>query len=74
LILYEIWRQGLLRHIDREKLAFAFGMGTGPLALSRSNTLVRSISLSRAIFSPAYARALGGWLRYRLELYDGTAG
>jgi hypothetical protein len=73
-ILYEAWRLGLFRSIDREKIVFALGLGKNPLLLSRHHRLMRSINLPRAVFSPAYARSLAGWLRYRLELYDGLQG
>ena len=74
MIFYEVWRQGLLRSLDREKLQFALGLTRNRLLLSRCFPLARSIDWPRALFSPSYARALAGWLRYRLELYDGLQG
>jgi hypothetical protein len=73
-ILYEAWKQGLLRRLDREKLLFALGFTHDALLLSRRKPLLRSIHLLRAMFSAEYARALAGWLRYRIELYDGQQG
>ena len=74
MILYEAWKQGLLRRLDREKLLFALGLAPNALFLSRRSPLLRSIHLIRAMISPSYARALAGWLRYRIELYDGQQG
>ena len=74
MILYEAWKQGLLRRLDREKLLFALGLTPNPLLLSRRKPLLRSIHLIRALVSPTYARALAGWLRDRIELYDGQQG
>jgi len=73
-ILYEVWKQGLLRRLDREKFLFALGLAPNPLMLSRRKPLLRSIHPFRAMISPSYARALAGWLRYRIELYDGQQG
>jgi hypothetical protein len=74
LIVLELWRLGLLSRVDREKLAFFFGLSPGFLLLSRRMPLVRSLSWWRALVSPTYARAVAGWLRYRVELYDGLQG
>jgi hypothetical protein len=74
LILYFVWRRGLLRRLDREKALFAIGWTREPLALSRRRPLLRAIDWPRAVFSPAYARAVATWLQYRVELYDGLQG
>jgi hypothetical protein len=74
LIFVELWRIGLLGRVDREKLRFFLGLSPGLLLLSRHMPLVRSVRVWRAVFSPAYARALASWLRYRVELYDGLQG
>jgi hypothetical protein len=73
-IFYEAWKRGLIRLVDREKIRFALGFTHNPLLLSRRWPLLRSIHVVRAMVSPSYARALAGWLRYRLELYDGIQG
>ena len=74
MIFYEVWKQRLLGRLDREKVLFALGLTSNGLLLSRRNPLFRAIHPIRALFSPAYARALAGWLRYRIELYDGFSG
>jgi len=73
-ILYYLWREGLLARTDGEKLRFFLGSTSNPLFLSRRRPLMRTISWPAALFSPAYARAVAGWLRYRADLYDGAAG
>jgi hypothetical protein len=73
-IFYHLWRAGLLTGADREKLSYFFGVSEDPLVLSRRWPLITAIDWVRALFSPAYARAVAGWLRYRAELYDGLQG
>jgi len=73
-IFYFLWRDGVARRADREKILFFFGLTPDPLALSRRWPLVTAINWLRALFSPRYARAVAGWLRYRVELYDGLQG
>jgi hypothetical protein len=73
-ILYYLWRSGLLGGADREKFRFFLGLTDNPLYLSRRWPLVTSIRWMHALFSPRYARALVGWLSYRVELYDGLQG
>jgi len=74
LILYALWRQGLLGRLDVEKLRFFLGLTPDSLLLSRRRPLLRSIGVVRALCSPSYARSLATWLRYRIELYDGIQG
>ena len=74
MILYYLWKQGLLARTDREKLLFFLGLTRNPTFLSRRWPLLTSVNWLRAMVSPAHARALAGWLRYRLELYDGLSG
>jgi hypothetical protein len=73
-ILWYLWRAGLLARTDREKLRFFFGTDGGPLQLSRRMPLVSAINWVRATFDPRYARAVAGWLLYRADLYDGNQG
>ena len=74
MILYRLWKEGLFRRIDREKVLYFLGLTPDPLLLSRRVPLVRKVHWMRALFSPAYARSLGAWLRYRMELFDGDQG
>lgn len=74
MILFYLWRAGLLGRTDREKLAFFFGAGAGPLALSRRMPLAASVSWLRALVDPRYARSVAAWLLYRADLYDGGQG
>jgi hypothetical protein len=73
-ILYALWRRGLLRRADREKLRFFLGMTGGPLTLSRRYPLWRILRPVRLLVSPRYAAAVAGWLEYRMNLYDGFEG
>ena len=74
MILWYLWRAGLTRRLDREKLLFFFGLTPNPLFLSRRWPLVTAIHWLRALTSPRYARAVTSWLRYRVELFDGLQG
>jgi hypothetical protein len=73
-ILYFLWKQGLLSRVDGEKLRFFLGLTPNPLYLSRRWPLLTAVSWPRALFSPAYARSLCRWLAYRVELFDGLRG
>ena len=74
MIVFVLWRRGLLRRADREKLRHFVGLASDPLALSRRYPMWRILPLTRLVFSPAYARAAGRWLEYRMNLYDGIEG
>ncbi|MFN2375145.1 MAG: hypothetical protein ABR538_01325 [Candidatus Binatia bacterium] len=74
MIFFCLWRAGLLRRTDREKLRFFFGVTEDPFYLSRRRPLVASIRWGRALVHPAYARAVASWLLYRADLYDGRQG
>ena len=74
MIFYELWKDRLLRRLNREKVAFFLGLTPSPLLLSRRKPLFRALYPMRALFSPSYARAVARWLRYRVELYDGDQG
>lgn len=69
-----LWRAGLLRRMNAEKIRFFFGATDNPLYLSRRMPLVSAISWPRALISPRYARAVTGWLAYRADLFDGLSG
>jgi len=73
-ILFYLWRAGLLRRTDREKLRFFLGATADPLYLSRRIPLVASINWPRALVDASYARAITTWLAYRADLYDGRQG
>lgn len=74
MIVYYLWTEGLLARFDGEKLRFFLGLTGSPLYLSRRWPLLTAVSWLRALFSPAYARAVSRWLSYRVELYDGLRG
>ena len=74
MIFYALWRRGLLRRADREKLGYVLGMTGGPLTLSRRYPLWRRLRPVRLLLSPRYAAAVAGWLEYRMNLYDGFEG
>ncbi len=74
MILLALWRRGLLRRADREKVRFFLGLGPDPLLLSRRYPLWRILSLPRLTFSPRYAAAVACWVEYRMNLYDGVEG
>jgi hypothetical protein len=73
-ILLAFWRSGLLGRADREKLGYFLGLSPDPLALSRRFPMWRILNLPRLLCSPAYARAVAGWLEYRMNLFDGSEG
>ncbi len=74
MILFALWRRGLLRRADREKLLHFFGFAPDPLWLSRRYPMWRSLHPLRLLVSPAYAAGVAGWLQYRMNLYDGNEG
>jgi len=73
-IFLALWRRGLLRRADREKLTHFLGLSRDRLALSRRYPMWRILSWSRLLLSPAYAGAVARWLEYRANLYDGNEG
>ena len=74
MILWYLWRRGLLARADATKTGFFLGLGTGPLDLSRRFPLVASVNWVRAMLQPSYARAVASWLAYRADLYDAHQG
>ena len=74
MILVALWRRGLLRRADREKLRHFLGLSRDPLCLSRRYPMWRILPWSRLLLSPAYAAAAARWLEYRMNLYDGGEG
>jgi hypothetical protein len=74
MIVLELFRAGLFRSLDSEKLRFFLGWTDNPLYLSRQNPLIWRLHPLRLIFSPRYARGVATWLRYRADLYDGVRG
>ena len=74
MILLALWRRGLLRRADREKLGYFLGIAGGPLTLSRRYPLWRILRPVRLLVSPRYAEAVATWLEYRMNLYDGFEG
>jgi hypothetical protein len=73
-IAYYLWRQGLWRHLDREKWQYFLGRGGDRLFLSRSYPLWRSLDLWGLLVRPRYAAGVTRWLEYRVALYDGRQG
>jgi hypothetical protein len=74
MILLALWRRGLLRRIDREKLRQFLGISRDRLALSRRYPMWRILGPLRLAFAPGYARDVARWLEYRMNLYDGIEG
>ena len=74
MILVALWRRGLLRRADREKLGYFLGLSRDPLSLSRRYPMWRILPWPRLLLSPAYAAAAARWLEYRMNLYDGGEG
>jgi hypothetical protein len=73
-ILWVLWRRGLLRRLDREKMSFLLGLGGDPLELSRRYPVWRRLGLLHMMVSPAYAAGVGRWVEYRMNLFDGVEG
>ena len=74
MIFLALWRRGLLKRADREKLALFFGRGRDPLLLSRQYPLWRILGPIRLLVAPGHARAVARWLEYRMNLFDGAEG
>lgn len=74
MILLALWRRGLLRRADGEKLRYFLGLVPDRLWLSRRYPLWRMLHPFRLVFSPRYAAAVAGWLEYRMNLFDGIEG
>ena len=74
MILFALWRRGLLGRADREKLRHFLGLARDPLTLSRRYPMWRILPWWRLLLSPAYAAAVVRWLEYRMNLYDGGEG
>ena len=74
MIFLALWRRGLLRRADPEKLRQFFGVGHDSLALSRRYPMWRILGPGRLLLSPRYARAVACWLEYRMNLFDGVEG
>ncbi len=74
MLVYYLWKEGLLRRVDREKVLFFLGIGGGPMSLSRRWPLATSFNWPKAILWPPYARSLARWLGYRIALYNGNSG
>lgn len=74
MILWVLWRRGLLRRLDREKVAFFLGLGADRLALSRRYPLWRRLGVLHMLLSPAGAAGVARWVEYRMNLFDGIEG
>jgi hypothetical protein len=73
-IFVALWRRGLWRRADREKLLFFLGLGPDRLLLSRRYPLWRILHPVRLLVSRRHADAMARWLEYRMNLYDGIEG
>jgi hypothetical protein len=73
-ILVALWRRGLLRRADREKLRHFLGLDPDRLTLSRRYPMWRILGPFRLLVSPRYAGAVARWLEYRMNLFDGVEG
>ena len=74
MILWALWRRGLLQRADREKIDLFLGLAPDPLILSRRYPLWRSLGILRLLLSPAYAAGVARWIEYRMNLFDGVEG
>ena len=74
MILLALWRRGLLRRVDGEKLRYFLGRDRDRLALSRRYPMWRILGVVRLLVLPRYAWAVAGWLQYRMNLFDGIEG
>ena len=74
MILWALWRRGLLRRADREKIELFLGRAADPLLLSRRYPLWRSLGIARLVVSASYAAGVARWLEYRMNLFDGVEG
>jgi hypothetical protein len=73
-ILLALWRRGLVRRADGEKLLQFLGLARDPLALSRRYPMWRILGPLRLLLFPRYAGAVARWLEYRMNLFDGIEG
>ena len=74
MILFALWRRGLLRRADGEKLRHFLGIAGDRLTLSRQYPMWRILGPLRLAFSPRHAAAVARWLEYRMNLFDGIEG
>ena len=74
MILFALWRRGLLRRAGGEKLLHFLGATGDRLALSRRYPMWRILGPVRLALSPRYAAAVARWLEYRMNLFDGSEG
>jgi hypothetical protein len=74
MILVALWRRGLLRRMDGEKLRQFLGFSRDRLALSRRYPMWRALGVLGLAVSPSRARHVARWLEYRMNLYDGIEG
>ena len=75
MILWALWRRGLLRRAaNAEKARFFLGIAADPLSLSRRYPLWRALPWWRLVFVPRQAAATARWIEYRMNLYDGIEG
>ena len=74
MILFALWRRGLLGRLDGEKARFFLGRSGDPLALSRRYPMWRILKAVRMLCSARYAAGVAVWLEYRMNLFDGAEG
>jgi hypothetical protein len=74
MIFLALWRRGLFRRMDREKLRQFLGFSSDPLALSRRYRLWWALGPLMVMVSPSRARDVARWVEYRMNLYDGFEG
>jgi hypothetical protein len=74
MIFLALWRRGLFRRMDREKLRQFLGFSSDPLALSRRYRLWWALGPLVLMVSPSRARDVARWVEYRMNLYDGFEG
>lgn len=74
MILWALWRRGILARADREKVRYFFGRDPDRLTLSRRYPMWRILPAVKLLFSARYATAVAGWIEYRMNLFDGGEG
>ena len=74
MIFLALWRRGLFRRMDRDKLRQFLGFSSDPLALSRRYRLWWALGPLVLMVSPSRARDVARWVEYRMNLYDGFEG
>ena len=75
MILWALWRRGLLRRADREKIELFLGRAARSARCSPGAIRSGAVSgIARLVVSPSHAAGVARWLEYRMNLFDGVEG